>query len=155
MTESNMTEPDARGAPAVDRARIETLVRDFYGDVRTDALLAPVFGPVIGDDWGPHLARMVDFWSTVMLGARSFRGNVFAKHMVLQGVRDEHFLRWITLWHRHTNRLFDDATALELQRTAHGIGRNLFYGLLGEVPSFVMRNGEAIGHVPDVRADRM
>lgn len=137
-------------AQALDRAGVETLVHAFYDDIRRDEMLGPVFGAVIGDDWGPHLQRMVEFWSTVMLGSRSFRGNVYGKHMVLDGIRPEHFLRWITLWHRHTNRLFDDEVAEEFQRTAHGIGRNLFHGFFGEFPRFVMRNGVAVGHEPDV-----
>jgi len=133
----------------IDRPTIETLIHDFYLDIRRDGLLGPVFAGVIGDDWGVHLGRMVEFWSTVMLGTRSFRGNVFGKHMAIPGVRAEHFLRWLTLWHHHTDRLFDAATAGELQRTAHGIARNLFHGFFGEFPSFVMRDGIAIGHVPE------
>lgn len=142
-----MTDPAA--TPALDRAGIETLVHDFYGDVRRDELLAPLFDRIIGDDWSVHLDRLVEFWSTVMLGTRTFRGNVYGKHMVIDGVRPEHFLRWLTLWHRHTNRLFPDEVAEEFQRTAHGIGRNLFHGFFGEFPRFVMRNGVAVGHEPD------
>lgn len=146
-----MSEPTP--VQALDRAGVETLVHDFYADVRRDDLLAPVFNRVIGDDWSVHLDRLVEFWSTVMLGTRTFRGNVYGKHMVLDGVRPEHFLRWITLWHRHTNRLFPDEVAEEFQRTAHGIGRNLFHGFFGEFPRFVMRNGVAVGHEPDVWVD--
>ncbi|NKI92459.1 group III truncated hemoglobin [Rhizobacter sp. SG703] len=142
-----MTEPVHQ--KALDRAQVETLVHEFYRDVRSDELLAPVFGAVIGDDWSVHLQRMVEFWSTVMLGSRSFRGNVYGKHMAIDGVRQEHFLRWITLWHRHTDRLFSREVAEEFQRTAHGIGRNLFHGFFGEFPKFVMRDGVAIGHEPD------
>jgi len=135
----------------IDRTKIETLVHDFYRDIGRDDLLGPLFTGIIGDDWSVHLARMVEFWSTVMLGTRSFRGNVFGKHMAVAGVRPEHFLRWLTLWHRHTNRLFGTETAAELQRTAHGIARNLFYGFFGEFPTFVMRDGVAVGHVPEER----
>lgn len=81
----------------IDRSKIETLIHDFYSDIRRDALLGPVFAGAIGDDWGVHLGRMVEFWSTVMLGTRSFSGNVFGKHMAIAGVRAEHFLRWLTL----------------------------------------------------------
>jgi hemoglobin len=147
------TPPSAPSTPlrlqALDRAGIEALVHGFYDDVRRDELLAPVFEAVIGKDWDPHLVRLVEFWCTAMLGTRSFRGNVYGKHMALDGVRPEHFLRWITLWHRHTDRLFSDEIAEELLRTAHGIGRNLFHGFFGELPRFVMRDGVAVGHEPD------
>ena len=68
----------------LSRERITLLIHSFYDEVRSDPDLAPVFNPVIGENWEPHLQRMVAFWSTVALGERSFRGNVFAKHMALE-----------------------------------------------------------------------
>lgn len=55
---------------------IATLVYAFYDSVRADPELGPVFNAAI-DDWEPHLARMVEFWSTTMLGTKSFQGNVY------------------------------------------------------------------------------
>lgn len=122
--------------PAIDEARITRLVHDFYGDVRADPLLAPVFDGAIGEHWPRHLARMVDFWSTVALGTRGFQGNVFGKHMALQGVTPAHFDAWIALWTRHTERLFAPNVAGELQTVARGIARNLFRGYFGQFPAF-------------------
>ena len=133
----------------LSRERITLLIHSFYDEVRSDPDLAPVFNPVIGENWEPHLQRMVAFWSTVALGERSFRGNVFAKHMALEGVRPEHFLRWLTLWHKHTNALLNHEDAVELQEVAHGIGRNLFHGFFGSFARFVMKNGVADSWVPD------
>jgi hemoglobin len=129
-----------------DRDQIRRLVHAFYRDVRSDASLGPLFDEAIGDHWETHLDRMVEFWSTVMLGTHSFRGNVFGKHMALAGVKDDHFLRWLTLWHRHTDRMFADDVAHEFQRTAHGIGRNLFHGFFGTFPEFVIEDGVAVAH---------
>jgi hemoglobin len=128
----------------VTREALTQLVHDFYADVRADDKLGPVFDGAIGDHWDTHLARMVEFWSTVMLGTHSFRGNVFGKHMALEGVEREHFLRWITLWHKHTDRLFAPPAARELQQTAHGIARNLFYGFFDRFAHFVMEDGVAV-----------
>jgi hemoglobin len=64
----------------------------------------------------------------VMLGSRSFRGNVFGKHMAIEGIAPTHFTRWLTLWHQHTTARFESADAAELQRVAQGIARNLFHG---------------------------
>ena len=50
----------------IDEAMIERLVRAFYGRIRRDPLLAPVFAERI-DDWEPHLQRMCAFWSSVAL----------------------------------------------------------------------------------------
>ncbi|RYF25466.1 MAG: group III truncated hemoglobin [Comamonadaceae bacterium] len=123
--------------PAPDTARITALVHGFYADVRADPLLGRVFENALGNgDWAAHLARMVDFWSTVVLGSKSYRGNVFDKHMRLQGVEPAHFAAWVRLWARQTERLFAPDVALELQGVAHGIGRNLFKGLFGQAPGF-------------------
>ena len=133
-------------ATPVTRHRLEQLVHSFYADVRADGLLGPVFDGAIGAHWDAHLERMVEFWSTVMLATRSFRGNVFGKHMALEGIEAEHFLRWITLWHEHTSRLFAPDAAHELQQTAHGIARNLFAGYFDRFPTFVMEDGVAVDY---------
>ena len=126
-----------RRAPSTES--LTELVHSFYADVRADPLLGPVFEAALRDRWEPHLARMVDFWSTVALGSKSFRGNVFSKHMALQGVTPAHFAAWVRLWGQHTDRLFEPDVARELQITAHGIARNLFQGYFGTRPEFLHR----------------
>ena len=112
---------------------IATLVHEFYDDIRKDAELSPVFNAAIGDNWTPHLDRMVDFWSTVMLGSRSFQGNVFGKHMLLNGVQPQHFVRWLQLFEAASTRLFAPVDAAEFQAVARRIGASLQYGFFGEV----------------------
>lgn len=117
----------------LDRAAIATLVNEFYDEVRRDAELFPLFNQAIGDNWGPHLERMVDFWSTVMLGSRNFQGNVFGKHMLLGGVQPEHFRRWLALFEATTGRLFAPELAAEFMTVARRIGGSLQYGFFGKV----------------------
>ncbi|MCV2438679.1 group III truncated hemoglobin [Paucibacter sp. DJ2R-2] len=135
---------------SVNRTTLRRLVDAFYVDVRRDELLGPVFEASIpADAWEVHLERMTDFWSTVMLGTRSFRGNVFKKHVALADIADvrpEHFLRWITLWNHHSSALFPAEVAQELQETAKGIGRNLFYGFFQQFARFVVVDGKAVGY---------
>ena len=133
------TVPAAQSGPPFLAPSVESLtalVHGFYGDVRADPLLGPVFESALQDRWEPHLARMVDFWSTVALGSKTFRGNVFSKHMALSGVTPAHFAAWVRLWGEHTGRLFAPGVALELQTAAHGIARNLFHGYFGRKPVF-------------------
>ena len=131
-----------RRAPSTES--LTELVHSFYADVRADPLLGPVFEAALRDRWEPHLARMVDFWSTVALGSKSFRGNVFSKHMALQGVTPAHFAAWVRLWGQHTDRLFEPDVARELQITAHGIARNLFHGYFGTRPEFAHREDHTV-----------
>ncbi len=114
-------------------ASIATLVHEFYDEVRADPVLQPVFDAAIGDNWTPHLDRMVDFWCTVMLGSRSFQGNVFGKHMLLNGVTPEHFMRWLALFEAAATRLFNPTDATEFKTVARRIAASLQYGFFGEV----------------------
>ena len=116
---------------------ITRLVHGFYADVRADPLLGPVFEKTLHGHWDAHLQRLVDFWSTVALGTRSFKGDVFGKHMALEGVTPAHFAAWVGLWQQHTSRLFAPEVAHDLQVAAHGIARNLFRGFFGSDPAFV------------------
>lgn len=110
-------------ARPLDRRAIGELVESFYTAVRADPLLAPVFEASIDGHWPQHLERMTDFWCTVMLGSRSFRGNVMERHLALSGIGDAHFERWLALWQQHTERGFEPEAAARLQVVAHGIAR--------------------------------
>ena len=37
---------------------VKILVDDFYGRIRANELLAPIFNSVIGNNWEKHLQRM-------------------------------------------------------------------------------------------------
>jgi hemoglobin len=142
----------------VSRDRLKELVDGFYLDVRSDPEIGPIFDKAIGATWNAHLERMVDFWSTVLLASKSFRGNVFKKHMALETMSEAHFARWLTLWHKHTDALLPSAAAQELQQIAHGVARNLFYGHHKEFAEFIVKNGQVIdcvryGRLPDVEPD--
>jgi hemoglobin len=117
----------------LDRASITSLVHQFYDAVRADPVLGPVFDGAIGERWDPHLERMVEFWSTVMLGTHAFQGNVFGKHMALQGIEPDHFLRWLTMFEATAARLFEPAVATEFITVARRIAASLQYGYFGKV----------------------
>ena len=54
---------------------IGRLVDEFYAKVRADPELAPIFERAIPGDWGPHLTKMRDFWSSVLLTSGRYKGN--------------------------------------------------------------------------------
>jgi hemoglobin len=117
----------------LDRSSITALVHQFYDDVRADPVLGPVFDGAIGDHWDTHLERMVEFWSTVMLGSHNFQGNVFGKHMALQGIEPDHFRRWLAMFQATATRLFEPALASEFLTVAARIAASLQYGYFGQV----------------------
>lgn len=75
----------------------------------------------------------------MLLGSRSFKGNVLGKHMQLQGITPAHFAAWVRLWNEHTARLFAPEVAHGLQAAAHGVARNLFRGYFGSCPALPRR----------------
>ncbi|WP_342642930.1 group III truncated hemoglobin [Rhodoligotrophos ferricapiens] len=84
---------------ALDEALIETVIHAFYARVRKDPLIGPIFNARIAPDhWPQHLATIVDFWSSLLLGTKRYQGRPLAKHLVLEPLRDEHFLRWLSLF---------------------------------------------------------
>jgi hemoglobin len=118
---------------ALSTESITTLVHTFYDGVRADPELGPVFNNAIGEHWDHHLSRMVDFWSNVMLGVKGFQGNVFGKHMALQGVEAHYFERWLALFEATVDRLFDGEVADEFKIVARRIAHSLQYGFFGKV----------------------
>ncbi len=127
-----MTAMSARDALPLDRPALAVLVDVFYDQVRRDPLLGPVFAGVIADgEWVRHKERMVSFWSTAMLKAREFRGNVFGKHQAMPQLTPAHFARWLALFEETAGRLFAPADAAALVDAARGMARGLQIGLFG------------------------
>ena len=79
----------------VDRAFIGSLVRDFYGRVRSDTRLGPIFAAVIRDEWEPHLEKMTDFWCSVILKNGAYSGRPVPAHLKLKQVREADFDIWL------------------------------------------------------------
>ncbi len=118
-----------------DRSGITVLVDRFYASVRADALLGPVFEPLLQGRWDAHLARMVDFWCTAAKIERRFQGDVYKRHMALAGITPAHLARWLWLWQQHTDALFAPEQAARLYGVALGVARVMHLGWFGELPS--------------------
>lgn len=103
----------------VTRKDIEILVDSFYARVNTDPLLAPRFSHV---DWEKHLPIMYTFWSSMMLGEQSYRGNPFEKHLRLP-IGQEHFSKWIELFSKTVDELFEGDKAEEIKARARSIAQ--------------------------------
>lgn len=106
----------------IDEADVRQLVDTFYGKVRQDGLLAPVFESVIGNNWDHHLGRMTDFWSTLLLYTRKFSDDPLTKHLPL-ALTKEHFDRWLSLFHETLDELFQGQIAENAKKRAFSIAR--------------------------------
>jgi hemoglobin len=99
------------------RDHIELLVNEFYDRVKKDALLGPQFSHV---DWTTHLPIMYRFWSSVILGEQSYRGNPLQKHVNLP-LSAEHFAAWIKLFIQVVDDHYQGEHADETKMRAQGI----------------------------------
>ena len=85
-------------AIGVDAEYISSFVERFYGKIRQDALLGPIFAERI-QDWDVHLGRMKQFWRSVLHASGEFAGNPMVKHIAIPGLEERHFVHWLTLFY--------------------------------------------------------
>jgi len=111
----------------IDEPMIERLVRTFYGAVRSDELIGPVFAERIAD-WEPHIQRMCEFWSSVALMSGRYHGQPMVKHMPLP-VDGRHFDRWLELFERTAREVCPPAAAEHFIERAQRIAQSLEMGI--------------------------
>ena len=105
------------------------LIPRFYDRVRADAELGPIFAGAI-DDWPQHLAKLVDFWSSVMLGSGRYKGQPVPAHLRHADVlTPAMFDRWLSLWHDVTAQTLPVAEAHALQTKAARIAQSLLLAI--------------------------
>jgi hemoglobin len=111
----------------IDEAMIARLVHAFYGRVREDEMLAPVFAVRI-TDWPPHLARMCAFWSSVVLMSGTYHGRPMPAHARLP-VSGAHFDRWLALFEATAAEVCPPAAAALFVEKARMIATSLELGV--------------------------
>ena len=116
-------------AVGVDADYISGFVERFYGKIRQDTLLGPIFAERVGD-WGLHLGRMKQFWRSVLHASGEFSGNPMVKHIVIPGLEERHFAHWLTLFYAtlREEEPTDEATRTVAER-ARMIADSLLTGI--------------------------
>src|SRR5690348_14285224 len=116
--------------PAVTESQIVALIDAFYAKVRRDEVLAPVFERAIAADaWPVHLAKMYDFWSSVMLTTGRYRGNPLAVHLRIEGLEAGMFARWLALFRATAEELLSPELAASFREKSERIAESLKLGL--------------------------
>jgi hemoglobin len=78
---------------------VRKVVMSFYEKVRRDTILGPVFAEAIGDDWDPHIERIMMFWLTATRLSRSYDGrNFMPVHLRNRSIRADQLPRWLELF---------------------------------------------------------
>lgn len=116
-----------RTETGIDEAMIDRLVETFYARVRDDALIGPIFAERV-EDWGPHLAQMKLFWSSVALSTGVYQGRPMPKHLPLP-IDATHFDRWLTLFEETATAVCPPIAAAHFMERARRIAESLELGV--------------------------
>lgn len=123
-------------AVGVTEEMIHDLVHGFYAKIRVDPALGPIFNRQIAD-WDEHLAKMCDFWSSVVLMTGRFKGQPMATHARLPDIRPTHFARWLHLFRQTAEEVCTPAAAALFIARSEMIAQSLQLGIAaarGELP---------------------
>ena len=124
----------------MSRADIMTVVQQFYGTIRRDDLLGPIFNHHIAEDqWAEHFEKLTDFWETNLFGLATFKGNPTIKHLGVDAqhhhtIGQIHFGRWLQLWFATINELFEGANADKAKEAARRMAHTQFMVLWYQKP---------------------
>jgi hemoglobin len=151
--------PSAQPAPrvgpgaavGVTEAMIHQLVHAFYAKVRADPALGPIFNRVIGDGWDDHLAKLCDFWSSVLLMTGRFKGAPMPAHIRLAEIRPTHFARWLHLFQQTAKQVCPPEAAALFIAKSEIIAQSLQLGMAasrGELPPVRPSRSDRGGAVP-------
>ena len=112
------------------RADITVLVESFYGKIRVDEILGPIFNGII-TDWEAHLVLLTDFWETQLFLNRKYHGNPVTVHQEVdskmnQRITPEHFGLWLNLWFETLDELFEGETVWIAKNRAQKMSTMLY-----------------------------
>lgn len=114
------------------REDIVRLVDTFYDKVKVDPTIGFIFDEVAKVDWGRHLPRMYSFWSSILLGEKTFDGNPMAKHVELGRITpmtETQFSAWKKLLTETIYELFEGNKADEAIIRAENIARLMLFNI--------------------------
>ncbi len=77
---------------------VSSVIASFYGKIRDDELLGPIFTGKIRD-WPNHLQQMNKFWRSILFSTGEYAGNPMVKHQDLPLLDEHHFSHWLELFY--------------------------------------------------------
>lgn len=125
----------------VTEEMIGKVVETFYARVRQDAVLGPIFNPRV-HDWPEHLAKLKDFWSSVLLMTGRFKGQPMVVHAAIPEIGRAHFDHWLTLFGETVDEVCPPQAAALFREKAAMISESLQLGIAvsrGELPPLSRR----------------
>lgn len=127
--QSALSQDPSMSDRGITEESLRRLVDRFYGKVRQDDLIGPVFNRAIAD-WPEHLEKLQAFWSSVMLTSGRYKGRPLPAHIRhADAISPASFARWLAIWRETTGELLDLDSAAALQEKAGRIAESLSLGI--------------------------
>ena len=117
--------PRAPLHPEITEALIKDVVDAFYGRIRQDPQLGPIFEREIGERWDEHLPKMYAFWSSVMMLTGRYKGRPVPAHARMRGLTAADFERWLALFGETVGELCPGEVAALFREKAGRIAQSL------------------------------
>ena len=128
-----MTKIEARPAveresvhPSITAEQISTLVDQFYGEVRANPRLAPLFSLHMSGDWDVHLDKMKGFWRSVLLKSGEYKGRPVPVHLQMGNIESDDFEEWLRLFCMVSSRVFSKGASAVVNEAARRIATSLW-----------------------------
>ncbi|MEL6810388.1 MAG: group III truncated hemoglobin [Bacteroidota bacterium] len=108
------------------REDVYMLVSTFYGKVRENDLLGPIFNRAI-TYWEQHFEHLTDFWESNLFFRKTYQGDPIGKHIAVDeaeggSINEMHFGIWLNLWFETIDELFVGEVAQIAKNRARNMG---------------------------------
>lgn len=113
-----------------NREDIARLVRTFYGEIRKDETLGPIFERAISD-WEKHFIVLTDFWESSIFLKGMFAGDPILAHQKVDkqenhSISNDHFGLWMRIWFETIDSMFAGDMAESAKHKARKMSTFLF-----------------------------
>lgn len=116
-----------------NREDVNHLIRQFYGQVREDDLLGPIFNRHLTSEseWEEHFVTLTNFWESNLFIVKNYQGNPMRAHLNVDRnegntLSQEHFGRWLQLWLSTVDELYTGDRANQVKEKARNIASFMF-----------------------------
>ena len=126
LVQSTLGENNPTMKDITNREDIETLIGRFYGRMIDDPIIGFFFTYYAKIDLKSHLPVISDFWETVLFQKPAYQGGAQAMNVHLDlnkkvQFKNQHFTRWLFLFHRSVDELFQGPTAVKAKERSVSI----------------------------------
>lgn len=115
--------------PSITREQISQLVDFFYGKIREEERLGPIFNQRIGNEWPEHLDKMKSFWRSILLKTGEYKGRPLPVHFQQKEVVSEDYKIWLSLFRETVREVFEADAAPLIIEAAERIAQSFWLAI--------------------------